>query len=127
MKFLQTLKDLFNHERYESIAIIIAAGLLIWFYGCDSKVPSIINPEIQVNRTELQMEIDQLLSLAEYRYTQLDQQDLLKEALLTHAMLVAQGGTLNPIAVITAIAGILGIGATVDNVRKRKEIKSLKG
>lgn len=127
MKFLQTLKDLFNHERYESIAIVIAAGLLIWFYGCDSKVPSITDPAVQVNRTELQMEIDQLLSLAEYRYTQLDEQDRIKEALLTHAILVAQGGTLNPIAVVTAIAGILGIGATVDNVRKRKEIKSLKG
>lgn len=126
MKIIDALKTLFNHERYESIAIIIAAGMLIWFYGCESKVPGIKDPEKQVTRTELQMEIDQLLDMAEYRYTQLDQQDQIKEALLTHAMLVAQGGTINPIAVVTAIAGVLGIGATVDNVRKRKELKSLK-
>lgn len=126
MEIFKQLSTFFNHERYESIAIVIAAGLLFWFYGCESKVPSIKNPERLVTRAVLKMEIDSILQMGEYRYNQLDQQDAIKDALLANAMLVASGGTVNPVAVITGIAGILGIGATVDNVRKRKEIKTLK-
>lgn len=125
MSTLKTITTFLNHERYESIAVVICAGLLIWFFGCPSKVPSIKHPETQVTREVFKMEIDDILNMAEYRYTQLDQQDRIKDALLTNALLVASGGTLNPIAVITTIAGLLGIGATIDNVRKRKQIKSL--
>lgn len=125
-----TIKSIFqtlsNHERYESIAIAISAMLLIWFYGCESKVPSIQNPKRNVTRAVFKMEIDSILQMAEYRYTQLDQQDAIKEALLTNALLVASGGAINPIAVVTSITAILGIGATIDNVRKRKVIKTLK-
>lgn len=125
MTIKSILNELFNHERYGTIAIVIATTLLIWFYGCQSKVPSLLHPETQVTRQLLHMEIDNLLSMAELRYDQLDQQDLIKDALLQNALLVAAGGTLNPVAVITTIAGILGVGATVDNVRKRKVIKKL--
>jgi len=116
-----------NHERYESIAVIIACLLLIWFWGCESKVQSISNPNALVTRDELNAEVDFYLANAEIRYKNLDRQDEFKKTLLEAALLYGQTGTINPFGLITTLAGILGVGATIDNVRKRKEIKRING
>lgn len=122
---MNTLKNLLNHERYQTIAVAIMIGLLIWFYGCESKVASLTNPGTQVTRAELKIELNTLLASAEYRYAQLDQQDKLKSMLIEHALLIGQTGTFNPYGLLAMLAGTIGIGATVDNVRKRVEIKRL--
>lgn len=77
-----------------------------------------------VSRQELQLELDTYLATAEIRYKQLDQQDELKRQLLDYAVLFAEGGTINPVGAIFTIAALVGIGAEVDNIRKRKIIKS---
>lgn len=123
---MNTLKNLLNHERYQTIAVAIMIGLLIWFYGCESKVASLTNPGTQVTRAELKIELNTLLASAEYRYAQLDQQDKLKSMLIEHALLIGQTGAFNPYGLLAMLAGTIGIGATVDNVRKRVEIKTLK-
>lgn len=122
---LEKIKIFLNHERYQAIAIGLVLILLAVMFGCQSKVSSIINPTLQVSRDELQLELNQLLSTAEIKFSQLDQQDQLKATLYQIGLVTAQTGTFNPIGLITAIAGILGVGATVDNVRKRKTIKTL--
>lgn len=125
LSMLDKIKIFLNHERYQSIAIgliIILLGIMI---GCQSKVTSIIHPTLQVTRSELQSELDNLLSAAELKFAALDQQDEIKATLYQVGMVTAQTGTFNPIGLITTIAGILGVGATVDNVRKRKVIKKL--
>lgn len=121
------LLTLFNHERYQSIATIVALGLLIWFFGCESKVESVITPNKKVTRGELRIELDGIVDLIGLRATDLDKQDELKQLLLKNALLIAQGGTVNPVGVITTVAAVLGVGAAVDNVRKRKEIKTSNG
>ncbi len=119
------IKQLFNHERYQMIAIITVCQLLIWNYGCQSKVASIYDPNLTVTRGQLHIEVDTFLANAELRYKQLDQQDQLKNALFQSLVAYTATGGVNPAAMLTTIVGILGIGATVDNVRKRKEIKRL--
>lgn len=116
---------LFNHERYQTIATIICAILLICFYGCEVKCKSILNPTEKVTRAELDVEIEALIAKANAGYASLEQQEKLRDILFQQAMSSASTGIFNPIALITSCAGLLGVGATVDNVRKRKEIKRL--
>lgn len=119
------LDTLFNHERYQTISFLVVLVLLFWFLGCEPKCKSIIDPTLQVTRSELDMEIDWIIKKANIEYTSLEKQEELREFLLQQAITAASTGTVNPIALMTSAAAILGLGATVDNVRKRKEIKRL--
>lgn len=120
------LSTLFNHERYQSIAVIVIILLLIWSYGCPSRVKSLNTPGKQVTRAELQIEIDTLLATAEAHLVDLNRQDSIKRLIYENLLLTAQSGQFNLIGLVAGAAGVLGIGATVDNVRKRREIKDLK-
>ena len=98
---------------------------MLWILGCPSTVNSIQDPKRKVTRAELQAEIDYMLSIAEVRFKDLEKLDQLKKILFNSSVLLASGGTVNPIGVVTSIAAILGVGATVDNVRKRKKLKEV--
>jgi hypothetical protein len=67
-----------------------------------------------------QTELDQeaLSALKEQRTRQLDQMDALKTTAMEIGLVLAEGGTVNPVGVICTIAGILGVGAIADNRRK---------
>jgi len=121
----EKIKTLFNHERYQMFAIIAVAQILLWNYGCQSKVTSITSPDTFITLDELNGEVDLFLAKAESRYKQLDQQDQIKNTLFQNALTYAATGTLNPVALLTTLGSVLGIGAAADNVRKRKEIKRL--
>lgn len=118
------ITDFLNHERYQAIAIALICALLVWLYSCESKVRSVQNPSVMVTRSELSTEVDYYLSQVEIRLVSLDRQDELKQLLTTQALLFAQGGQINPYGVIAAVLGIIGVGATIDNVRKRQVIKT---
>jgi len=117
------IKKFMNHERYQTISIFLVLILLIVAYGCESKVESIRTPGTRINRGELEIEINTILQEAELRADELNMKDDLKETLYRIGVTTAQSGTVNPIGVLSAIAGILGIGAITDNVRKRRDIK----
>lgn len=119
------LDTLFNHERYQSISIIICAALLVYFYGCEPKCQSITQPNLQVTRAELDIEVESIIAKANIGYMSLEQQEELRDLILQQAISAASTGAINPIALITSVGTILGVGATVDNVRKRREIKRL--
>jgi hypothetical protein len=116
---------LFNHERYQSISVIICIVLLAVCYGCQSKIESLVSPGKQITREELDIELTALIATAEVRYNRLDQQDELKQALYQIGSLTAQTGSFNPQGLVTTLFSILGVGAITDNVRKRLEIKKL--
>lgn len=120
------MANILNHERYKVIGTVLCICLVFWFYGCESKVQSLVHPERKINRAELQLELDSLISSAGIRIDDLDRQDAFKSALFQQAVLLAQGGTINPMGLGFAVAGILGIGATVDDVRTRKRTKNQK-
>jgi len=77
-----------------------------------------------VTRDELHDELSFIIAQAETRFKSLDRQDELKQLITDQALLFAQGGAINPIGLLTANAALLGIGATVDNVRRRKKEKA---
>lgn len=121
---LTKLKDLINHERYQTIAILVVVIFLLWFFGCESKVRSLTNPQTLVSRTELSAEVDFYLAQVEIRFRDLDRQDEFKRILTETATIAAQGGNINIVGLILANLGVLGVGAAVDNVRKRKVIRT---
>jgi hypothetical protein len=117
------ISTFFNHERYQTISFIVTFILLIWFYGCEPECPSPTDPEKQITRAELQIEIDTFIARSENSFADLAKQEELRNLLFQQALLAGQTGIINPFALFTSIGAILGIGATVDNVRKRKTLK----
>jgi len=118
--FWQHITNFTSHNTGITIAFFITTAIMVWCYGCEAQVQSISDPSRKVTWDELNMEVETLLKTAEIRYGQLDKQEEIREALFNHALLAAQGGGINPIGLMTTLAAITGIGATVDNVTKRR-------
>lgn len=119
------LETLFNHERYQTISLLIAAVLLIWFLGCEPKCKSIISLDRTVTRAELELEIESVITKANMGFASLEKQEQLRDLLFQQVLLGASTGQVNVLALMTSIGATLGLGAAADNIRKRKEIKRL--
>jgi len=101
--------------------------VLIFAYSCQSVVVSSLQTGEKVTRAELVSEVDFFLTQAELKFADLDRQDLVKETIFNSLVEVAQGGQVNPLGVLLMAGNLLGLGAVVDNVRKRTHINTLKG
>ena len=123
-----------NHNQGITVGIGIVVCLLLWTYGCQTRVKSPINGQL-VTRGELQLELDlavkkfeadleTLQRQAALRYRELDRQEALKEKLYEFASLSAANNTFNPTGLITLAGTLLGIGTLVDNRIKDKVIKN---
>ena len=123
---LKKLKNFLNHQRYQTLAILVISGILIALYSCQPKVSSINSPSSQVSREGLDTEVESFLLLAENRYNELGRQEEFRNLVFENAINYSKGVPINPIGLLTSIAGIFGIGATVDNVRRRKTESRLK-
>jgi len=121
---LAKLKDLLNHERFQVIGVCVTIIFFVWFFGCESKVRSLGNPQLLITRSELNAEVDFYLAQAEIRFNDLDKQDEFKRFLVEKSLIIAEGGAVNPYGIFATVLGIFGIGATVDNVRKRNVIRT---
>lgn len=100
------------------ITVMVTIGFLIYCYGCEPKVRSLTDSREFVNRQELQLELDQIMGIAELRLLSLDQQERFRAIILQNALVLVQGQPLNPVGIITAIAGIYGIAQGSRNVTK---------
>ena len=118
------LTNFFKKETAEIIAFAIVILCTIWINGCESRVYSLSGNGLKLSRVELQNELDTYLALAKVRFEQLNKQDEFKQAVFNIGVNLAEGGTVSPLGVALILGNIIGIGATVDNVRKRKVIKS---
>lgn len=114
-----------RHNTFLFSSIIIVTAVLLYTYGCESNVRSLKQPDRQVNRTELILELHNITSEAELKIADLDKQDEFKEAIFELALLAAEGGTINPIAVALTLGSFVGFGAVIDNRRKDTIIKTL--
>lgn len=91
------------------ITAIVSASLCIWLYACESQVKSLVEPTRLVNRAELQLELDQFMSMAEIRMLELDKQDAFRTLIITNSLSLAQGIPFDPVALITGLLGIYGL------------------
>ncbi len=109
-----------SHNTGVVVGQLICFAVLIFAHGCESKVASITTPSARVNRAELQIEVETFLAIADIRFTDLNKQDEFRDEIFKHASLWAQGGIVNPLGLALSLASIIGVGATVDNVTKRR-------
>lgn len=108
------------------LSAVVCVVLSIYAYGCEPKTKSLIDPDKKVTRAELVIEIDALAALSEIGIADLDRQDEVREMIINQALVIAQGGSVNPIGILTTLTAIFGIGAAADDVRLRRERKGRK-
>ena len=124
-----------RHNQGLFVALLICGGLLVWTFGCESKVTSLVddekmvtaeelNLELDAESSRLQSELDSLIKRAKLKQTELARQDAIKQKLFEFAAITAQTGTFNPAGLLALTGSILGFGAIVDNRIKDKVIKN---
>jgi len=116
-----------RHNSGVVIGFSLLPFVLIYAYSCQSQVVSLVNTNRRITRPELIAEVDYFLAQAEARFEDLDRQDLVKGTIFNSLLELTQGGTVNPAGVALVIGNLLGLGAVLDNVRKRTHINTLKG
>jgi len=103
----------------------IAIGIMLFYaYGCTPKTDSLINPQRQVSRAELQIEIDTLFALSKARFEDIAKKEQFRQWVFEQGLLTVQTGNVNPVGLATSLFGLFGIGATADNIRLRKQRKN---
>lgn len=126
-KLFTEVMNFCSHNTGIVVGQLLCFAVLLWAYGCESKVPSIITPSARVSRSELLVEVDSFLAVADLRFADLNKQDQFRNTIFEHAALWAQGGIVNPTGLALSLMAIIGTGATVDNVTKRRrENKALR-
>lgn len=132
---MKQLTKWIRHNQGLFVALLICGGLMVWTFGCQSKVTSLTQPGIMVTAEELsleleaeslrlQAELDSLIKRAELKQQELARQDAIKQKLFEFAAITAQSGGFNPAGLLALAGGILGFGAIVDNRLKDKVIKN---
>jgi len=103
---------------------IITSILLIFLVGCPPRTGSLINPEKQVTRSELQIELEAIVATAKFRMADLQRQEEIRSLVYNNALVMIDTGTINPIGILTSAAALYGIGVgakqTKDAIKKKK-------
>ena len=123
-----------RHNQAIVTAAVIAVGLIVWSYGCESKVQSLTSKQT-VTRSQLTLELgeqaklletqlDNLKAQAAERFQQLDNKDAIKAKVFDAVSVATTSGGFNATGLLTLAGSILGLGAVVDNRIKDKVIKN---
>jgi len=123
---MKKIYSFFRHNSGICIGFALLPAILVYAYSCQSTVISLVKPGRRISRTELVAEVDYFLAQAESRFADLERQDLVKNTIFNSVLELAKGGAINPAGIALVIGNILGLGAVVDNVRKRTHINTLK-
>lgn len=132
---MQKLMKWIRHNQGMTVSIAICLVLLIWTFGCEAKVDSLLVPDKKVSADELKIEVDSeiarlnqqidlILRSAELKLAQLAKLDEAKKKLFEFAAITAASGTVNPAGLIAFVGSLIGAGAIVDNLIKDKVIKN---
>jgi len=124
---IKKIGEVVRHNQFIMTAIVIGVVMVVWVYGCASTTKSPWKPEEKLTREELTAEIELMNTKIKTAYADLEKQELFKQELFKVGVIMAEGGTVNPIGVGIGLLGILGIGAVADNRKKDSVIKTLKG
>ena len=112
----------FNDNHWYVIAVIIAASISIWLYGCDSQVPSMMDPAKKINRAELELESDYLIGQVKMKLADLDKQDEIKILMLEQALIFGESGTFNPAGLLNTL---ISIGAISFGLNRNQKLRTI--
>ena len=130
------IKIIIRHNQSMFISLILAVIFSLWFFGCESKTQSLLDPTLKVNESVLNIEytsalaklendMNVLRATTEVRLQDLHKQDAFKQALYSNAQLIVEGNNPNPLGLLSLLGTIFGIGAVIDNRKKDGLIKGL--
>jgi hypothetical protein len=125
MKISDLIKTLLNHERYQTISVILCVVMIIFMASCRPRCNSLLVEGKRVTSEELQGEIDFLEGRIQSEIKTLEQQEEIRALLLGMAQTAVSTGSFNWQSAATGALALLGGGAFVDNIRKRKAVKVL--
>lgn len=126
---MKTILQFFNDNHWWAVAAVCICFVLVWTYGCESEVASLIKPAEKVNRAGLKAEVDYLLAQAANKAESLDQQDLIKQQLLDSMSLIGSTNQINPSGLISILAsiGAISFGLNRNQVAKKYQKKIVEG
>lgn len=108
----------------KTIALFVLTAILFWGYGCPPTVQSLTTTNKKITRPELQIELDTIIATAEFRLADLDRQEQFRDLIFKNALLMIEGGSLNPIGIMTMLAGLYGITRGVKDVKDKVKKKT---
>jgi len=123
---VHTVLKLLNDNHWYIIAVAVLVGTLLWTYGCESQVQSLIDDTKLVNRSELENELQYLIGKARAQAERLDRQDEIKQSLLDAANIVGAGRQINPSGLLNLAATIGGISFGLSQRQKLKAVTAQK-
>jgi len=117
-----------------SIALIINVCVLVYTFGCESKVKSLTSADMltrdefivvynsEIHRIEL--DLQRIQDTGQVRFADLTRQDEIKSKLFDAVAVATKTGGVNPLGLVTLLGTISGIGLGVDNRIKDKVIRN---
>lgn len=102
----------------KSLSIVFAVLFFCWAVGCQPTVQSLSTPGTNVTGPQLQLELETIIAQFDIRKASLEEQDKLRQLLLSNALLVAETGTVNPVGILTGLLAFYGIGSATNDTKK---------
>ena len=120
---LKEIMHYMNENHWYIIATIIICALLLWLFGCESQVYSIVDPTKKVCREEIELEANYLLGQAKMKLADLDQQDEIKRIALEQAAIFGTTGQFNPMGLMNTVISIAAVSFGLNRNQKYKDTK----
>lgn len=120
------IRKFIEHNLGICIGLFLTPCVILYAYGCQSQTVSLINPSVRVTRDVLIAEVDSFLAMAEARFADLDRQDLVKGTMFNSMLELVRDNPVSPPGIALLLTNLLGLGAVMDNIRKRTLIDVLK-
>lgn len=122
-----------RHNQGLFVALIVCCILMVWTFGCPSKVTSLVddnkmvtaeelNLELEAETARLEAELDMLIKRAKLKQADLARQDAIKQKLFDFAAITAETGGVNIPGLLALAGSIAGAGLLIDNRIKDKVI-----
>lgn len=115
-----------NENHWWTIGVIVTVLVGIWLMGCQSQVKSIRNPDIMVNRGELEAEIKGIEAEIVAKIDDLDRQDEVRQMIFDQLSVLAEGGGVNPLGLANSAISIFAVSSALNSASKLKKIKEEK-
>lgn len=112
------LKFVLNDNHSAFIALLIAAAVIVIFYGCQSTVPAYTDPAKKLTRLELEAEYQYVTSQFEAKFAALDRQDMLKQLIIDRLNVVSEQPGFNGWGLLPLVVAAASIGFGLDGRRK---------
>lgn len=119
-----SVKKWINHNRSLVIGAVLCAALTAFAFGCEVTTESPFDQQEKVTRSELDIQVRNYVDRVELAYQDLATKEAIIKAIAEVGLAYAEGGSINMVGLASTIAGIIGVGAVIDNRRKDAVIKN---